>query len=128
MILETVFGVSMVLQVSLSGPSVAEFSPAEMPQYTTRQRDAALLPAVQRATECIVRRVKADPRYSEELRPGDVSDLIVDAIPTCEQPVRSLIEVHDRMFGDGSGETFFMGPYLDILPAAVARQVKSQAP
>jgi hypothetical protein len=30
-----------------------------------------------------------------------------------------MIDAYDRFFGDGSGEAFFMGPYLDALPAAV---------
>jgi len=38
-----------------------------------------------------------------------------------------MIETHDRLFGQGSGEAFFMGPYLDTLPRAVTRQVKGTA-
>ena len=38
--------------------------------------------------------------------------------------MRALIEAHDRLFGEGTGEAFFMGPYLEILPKAVTRQVK----
>ena len=30
----------------------------------------------------------------------------------------------DRLYGDGAGETFFLGPYLDGLPAAVSTRVK----
>jgi hypothetical protein len=30
-----------------------------------------------------------------------------------------MIDAYDRYFGDGAGEAFFMGPYLDVLPAAV---------
>ena len=124
MIAATLFSVSLGVQASLSGVSPPRFDPQEQAQIVQRQRDAALLPAVHRATACIVRRVKADTRYHDALRPGDINDLIVDAIPACEQPVRILIDVHDRMFGNGSGEAFFMGPYLDVLPAAVARQVQ----
>jgi hypothetical protein len=31
-----------------------------------------------------------------------------------------MIDAYDRFFGDGAGEAFFMGPYLDALPAAVS--------
>ena len=82
------------------------------------------MPLVRRATECIVRGVKSDPRYGNAMRPGEITDLIIEAIPGCEQPLRTLIDTHDRMYGDGSGEAFFMGPYLDVLPAAVAGRVK----
>jgi hypothetical protein len=30
-----------------------------------------------------------------------------------------MIDAHDRYYGSGSGQQFFMGPYLDALPAAV---------
>jgi hypothetical protein len=33
--------------------------------------------------------------------------------------VRALIDAHDRYYGAGTGEQFFMGPYLDSLPAVV---------
>jgi len=33
--------------------------------------------------------------------------------------VRAMIYAYDRYYGEGSGEAFFMGPYLDVLPKAV---------
>ncbi len=38
--------------------------------------------------------------------------------------VLSLPDAHDRYFGEGSGETFFMGAYLDTLPDAVIKAVE----
>jgi hypothetical protein len=32
-----------------------------------------------------------------------------------------MIAAYDRYFGEGAGEAFFMGPYLDVLPTAVSR-------
>ena len=37
-----------------------------------------------------------------------------------------MITTYDRLYGDGAGETFFMGPYLDSLPAAVTVRVKNR--
>jgi hypothetical protein len=127
MILKTLFGLSLVLPVSLD-TQVPVPDPAAWMQMSMRQKDAALLPLVQRATECIIRRVSADPRFKPGLRPDEVNDLIVDSISACEQPVRAMIDAHDRMYGRGSGEAFLLGPYLDVLPAAVVRQVKVKAP
>ena len=126
MILETLFGLSLVMNVSLDA-QVPAADPAAWMQMSVRQKDAALLPLVQRATECIVHRVSADPRYQAELRPDEINDLIVDSIAACKRPVRAMIDAHDRMYGDGSGEAFLLGPYLDVLPAAVVRQVKVKA-
>jgi hypothetical protein len=123
MILETLFGLSLVLNVSLDTP-VPAADPAAWMQMSVRQKDAALLPLVQRATECILRKASADPRYKSEMRTAEINDLIVDSIAACRRPVRAMIDAHDRMYGYGSGEAFLLGPYLDVLPAAVVRQVK----
>ena len=104
--------------------------PIRTPGCTCRctQKDAALLPLVRTATDCIVRKVTADPRFSAGMRPGEINDLIVDLIAACAQPVRAMMDAHDRMYGNGSGEAFLLGPYLDVLPSAVVRQVKIKTP
>jgi hypothetical protein len=51
-----------------------------------RQKGAKLLPLVHRATDCIVRKVFADPRYNAGLRPAEINDLIVDSC----RPVSAL--------------------------------------
>ena len=123
MILESVFGLSLVLNVSLD-PAAPAANRAAWLHMSVHQKDAALLPLVQHATECIVRKASADPRYGAAIRPEDFNDLLVDAITACERPVRAMIDAHDRMYGSGSGEAFLLGPYLDVLPAAVVKQVR----
>ncbi len=127
MILELLFGLSLVLNVSLD-TATPPADPAAWLQLSVRQKDAALLPLVRRATECIVRKVSADPRYSAEMRPDAFNDLIVDSIAACGRPVRAMIDAHDRMYGTGSGEAFLLGPYLDVLPSAVVKQVRIRTP
>jgi hypothetical protein len=124
MILETIFGLSLVIPASLDTNSPQDKGPSAWVEMSIRQKDAALLPLVRRATACIVRKVTADPRFSEQLRPGEINDLIVDSMPSCGKLVRAMIDAHDRMYGDGSGEAFLLGPYLDVLPAAVVQQAK----
>jgi hypothetical protein len=68
------------------------------------------------------------PRYSADLRADEINDLIVDSMAKCMRPVRAMIDAHDGMYGAGSGEAFLLGPYLDVLPAAVVGQVKAKAP
>ena len=77
-----------------SGGLAADVGAAE------RRRAAA---AGARATECIVRKASADPRYRANMRPDDFNDLIVDSIAACERPVRAMIDAHDRMYGNGIG-------------------------
>jgi hypothetical protein len=89
---------------------------------SAQQRTAATQPYVRSATDCIVRAVVSNPRY--DAKPVDalgneLGEIIVAAMPACVAPVRAMIEAYDRYYGDGSGEAFFMGPYLDVLPKAV---------
>jgi hypothetical protein len=90
------------------------------------QKDAAVRPLVSSATECIVRTVTADPRFPVMRGAIDFNNLIVDSVPSCANDLRSMIDAYDRLYGAGAGETFFMGPYLDSLPAAVTVRVKDR--
>ena len=128
MIVESLLGLSLVLNVSLDIQSPMPADPSawtrNWTQLSVRRKEAMLLPLVRRATDCIVRKVSADPRYSGDNRPDEINDLIIDSIAACTRPVRAMIDAHDRMYGDGSGEAFLLGPYLDVLPSAVVKQVK----
>ncbi|HZP78719.1 MAG TPA: hypothetical protein VFB45_21460 [Pseudolabrys sp.] len=127
MILKSLVGLSLLVSASLDIGPPAERNDAAM-QLSVRQKEAAMLPLVRGATDCIVRNVSADSRFADNLQGAELNDLIVDAMSACAAPVRAMIDQHDRMFGQGSGEAFFMGPYLDVLPAAVIKQVKATPP
>jgi len=112
MILSPLVGVALVISVA-TGPLTDPRGSAT--QLTVQQKNTAMQPLVRSATECIARAVVTDTRF----RTTDVGDLIVESMPACLGPVRAMIDAYDRYFGDGAGEVFFMGPYLDVLPAAV---------
>ena len=90
---------------------------------STDQKDAAVRPLVSSATECIARTVSADPRFPM-MNGAEFNSLIVESVPTCVDVLRSMIDAYDRLYGNGAGERFFIGPYLDGLPAAVTTRVK----
>ena len=90
---------------------------------SAQQKSAVMQPLVRTATECVLRAVAADPRIRASLEAADVRDLIVASMPSCADQMRAMIEAHDRLYGDGSGETFFMGPYLDMLPVTIIKAV-----
>ena len=94
-------------------PSVARLS--------LQQKNVATQAYVQRANDCIARVVVADPRFHRDNLAANLGDLIVDSMPKCLGPVRAMIAAYDRYFGEGVGEEFFMGPYLDVLPSAVTK-------
>ncbi|HLL28457.1 MAG TPA: hypothetical protein VKT73_12510 [Xanthobacteraceae bacterium] len=117
MLIAQLAGIALVINVS-TGPvtqpndAAAEASP--------QQKSAAIHSLTHSATECIARAVAADPRFNREAN-GNVGDLIVDSIPSCVGPVRAMIDAYDDYFGEGTGEAFFMGPYLEKLPIAVIK-------
>jgi hypothetical protein len=124
MIVESLLGLSLVLNVSLDAQTPPPVNATGWTQLSVRQKESALLPLVLRATDCIMRKVSADRRYNSDVRPAVVNDIIVDSIGACAKPVRAMIDAHDRMYGYGTGEAFLLGPYLDVLPAALVKQVK----
>jgi hypothetical protein len=114
MLLAPLFGTAMILAVATEP---LDNTARTEPKLTAQEKFAATEPLVRSATECIVRAVAADPRYGAKT--SELGDLIVASMPACVTPVRAMIDAYDRYFGDGSGEAFFMGPYLDVLPKAV---------
>jgi methionine aminopeptidase len=108
------------LVVAAATGSTAE--PRLSPSLSVEQKSAAMQPLMRSATECIARAVSANPRFGQ--RNSDLGDLIVASMSGCSAQVRTMIEAYDRYFGDGEGEAFFMGPYLDVLPTAVSKWVR----
>jgi hypothetical protein len=124
-------GAAALLTLSLAVNATYEpedFAPKSYPralaQMSPQQKFASLRPLVRSATDCIVRTIEADPRFSRSTAPADVNELIVASMAPCADVMRSMIEAHDRLFGEGSGEAFFMGPYLEGLPLTVNKLVK----
>ncbi len=111
MILAPLVGTALLIAVS-TDPLQDSTVPARL---SPQQKVAETEPLVRSATDCIVRAVVTDPRYTT----AQLGDLIVDSMPSCVAPVRAMIDAYDRYYGAGRGEAFFMGPYLDVLPKAV---------
>lgn len=119
-----VFGLTLIVTASIDGNAISPQGTTAPMQMSLQQKNAALRPLLRTATDCIVRTVGADPRLPDSLKGGDIRDLIVDSMSSCVGPVRAMIDAYDQLFGEGSGEAFFMGPYLDVLPTAVSSKVK----
>ena len=116
MILAPLTAAALVLSVT-TGPNVAPNGSSEL---SVAQKNAAAQKLVRTATDCIARTVAADPRFGSQ---ADFGDVIVDSMPACLGPVRAMIDLYDQYFGDGMGEAFFMGPYLDTLPKAIIKLI-----
>lgn len=117
-------GISLIVNVSVLPGATDLEAPAGIPaRLSDHQKETVMLPLIRTATECVSRTVASDPRLGKV----NFSDLIVDSFTACVAPVRALIDTHDRFFGVGTGEKFFMGPYLDELPGAVSLYVSRKA-
>jgi len=125
MILESLFGLSLVLNVSLGSPLDAPAARNPL-QMSVPQKEAALSPLVERTTHCIASEVVSDPRFQPDLRRDQIIELIADSFDPCSDPVNALVEAHDDMYGDGSGEAFLFGPYFNGLPSAVLKRAKNR--
>ncbi len=125
MILSKLAGVALTFSVA-AGPTL-DHDTAGVRQLSLQQKTAAVQALVRSATDCIARTVAAHPRFRKQTPATDLGDLIVASVPSCVTPVRAMIDAYDRYFGDGSGEAFFMGPYLDALPAAVSTLAADRA-
>jgi hypothetical protein len=129
MILKSLVGLSLVISATIDGrmPGGVGSDGAEATtQLSPQQKNAALRPLVRSATDCVARTVAADPRLPQ----ADsvlVNELIVESMTSCADAMRALIDAYDRYFGAGTGETFFTGPYLDVLPRAVHRALQRES-
>ncbi len=127
MLMAPLFGTALVLAVA-AGPMIDSSggTRSDGTGLTSREKRAATEPLVRAATQCIVRTVIADPEYTG--RSGaELGDLIVASVPACMTSVRAMIESYDHYYGQGTGDAFFTGPYLDVLPQAVITGGKNAA-
>jgi hypothetical protein len=124
LIVKTVLATSLLVPVAVDR-SVTWPLPEQGMAMPSTQAEAAVAPLVSSATECIARTVSADPHFAVTKGPADFNDLIVASVPSCADDLRAMIDAYDHFYGAGAGESFFTGPYLDGLPAAVTTRVKS---
>jgi hypothetical protein len=122
-----VFGLTLIVTASIDGNAISPQGVVAPIQMSVQQKNATLQPLVGSATDCIVRKIADDPRMPELLKTGEIRELIVEWMPSCKAPVWTMIDAYDRLFGEGTGEKFFMGPYLSMLPNAVQRLLNDAA-
>lgn len=122
MLLAALVVASLMVPVSIDPEIPLMLSPGTT--LPAEQKQAAMQPLITSATECIARTVSADPRFRIGSGVAEFNNLIVDSVPSCADALRGMIGAYDRLYGDGAGETYFMGPYLDGLPDAVRKRIK----
>lgn len=120
MLVAPLFGAALIVAVAADPLHDATgYANLSMPEKV-----AATEPLVRSATQCIVHAVAKSPHRAN----AQIGDLIVNSMSACLTSVRAMIDAYDRYYGEGAGEAFFMGPYLDVLPKAVAAGAGNASP
>ena len=103
--------------------AAAPMDPAANLQLSIQQKNAVTQAYVRSATDCVARVVAADARFRRNDPASNLGDLIEQSMPKCVEPMRAMIDAFDLYFGEGTGERFFEGPYLDALPNSVVKRI-----
>ena len=107
----------------LVSAAAAPMDPAANLQLSIQQKNAVTQAYVRSATDCVARVVAADARFRRNDPASNLGDLIEQSMPKCIEPMRAMIDAFNLYFGEGTGERFFEGPYLDALPNSVVKLI-----
>ncbi|HKY87898.1 MAG TPA: hypothetical protein VJL90_14155 [Pseudorhodoplanes sp.] len=118
MILAKLVAATLVVSVA-----AAPTDPTANLQLSIPQKNAVTQAYVRSATDCVARVVAADVRFLRNEPALNLGDLIEQSMPKCIEPMRAMIDAFDLYFGEGTGERFFEGPYLDALPNSVVKLI-----
>jgi hypothetical protein len=81
------------------------------------------------ASDCVAEAALNNPNIANlyrENRLKQVTDWIVLKSDACDNPLRAMRLLHDRIYGAGTGREFLVGDYLDDLPRAVRERISDK--
>jgi hypothetical protein len=84
---------------------------------------------IKAATDCVAAAALSNPNittFYREDRLKKVTDWIVLKSDACDNPLRAMRLLHDRLYGEGTGRTFLRGAYLADLPRAVRERISDE--
>src|ERR1700738_2974885 len=87
--------------------------------------------SIKAATDCVAAAALKNPNITtlyREDRLDEVTDWIVLQSSACDNPLRAMRLLHDRLYGQGTGRIFLRGDYLADLPRAVGERIKGKVP
>jgi hypothetical protein len=92
-----------------------------------KERSVLESASIKAATDCIAAAAANNPNITtlyRENRLNEVTDWIVLRSSACDNPLRAMRLLHDRLYGQGTGQVFLRGDYLADLPRAVGERIK----
>ena len=82
--------------------------------------------SIKAASDCVAQTALNNPNIVtlyRENRLKQVTDWIVLKSDACDNPLRAMRLLHDRLYGAGTGRAFLLGDYLKDLPRAVRERI-----
>jgi hypothetical protein len=83
--------------------------------------------SVKAATDCVAAAALNNSEittFYRENRLKEVTNWVVLRSSACDNPLNAMRLLHDRIYGQGTGQTFLRGDYLNDLPRAVGERIK----
>jgi hypothetical protein len=94
-----------------------------------KERSALESASVKAATDCVAKAALNNPNITalyREDRLDEVTNWIVLRSNACDNPLRAMRLLHDRLYGEGAGRRFLRGAYLADLPRAVGERIRAE--
>lgn len=111
--------------IAIGASSVFFIGAASGQGLTESQKRKLHLPYVRAATDCYAKAIEMNTSALDMATQGRWYDALSSVGKTCDAQVIAMINVHDQLYGPGTGATFFKGPYVEDLPRAVGTRLKS---
>src|SRR5690348_14360720 len=114
-----------VIGITLSSAALAQTAPVDLspPPLTEAQKRKMLLPYIRAVTDCVARGIGTNQTAMYYARQDRWPDAIKNMSGSCREEAVPLIEAHDRLYGAGTGQVFFNGPYIADLPRALSARL-----
>ncbi|MGH6847948.1 MAG: hypothetical protein ACREC0_11075 [Methylocella sp.] len=93
---------------------------------TEAAKRRVLVPYARAASDCMAREVIRSPELVAAIKGDTLQSLLKDIASRCADQINTMIQMHDQLYGVGTGSNFFQGPYMDDLPRAVRARVQPQ--
>src|ERR1700730_6968302 len=81
------------------------------------------------ATDCVAAAALSNSNLAklyQQNRLKEVTDWIVLKSSACDNPLRAMRLLHDKLYGEGTGRKFLLGDYLADLPRAVGERIGNE--
>lgn len=94
------------------------------------QKRIEVLPYIRAASDCVAKEVVQENDAKAALQSLDIefSSLSSNPLSRCGFTIKDMIYAHERIYGAGTGETFYAGPYKqDVKRAVLSRMSEKRA-